>query len=400
MCQKLNRIPGSPGENPCSQLEKHGGIWKFAANKKGQTQKDGIRYATGLRSITAMAWNHYDNNLYVVVHGRDDLHVRNPNLFTSWQSSILPAEEFLRIKEGANGGWPYYYYDQLKGKRLLNPEYGGDGVNSGKGKLYETPIMAFPGHWAPNDLFFYTGNQFPNHYKNGAFIAFHGSTNRSPYPQAGYFVAFVPFENGNPTGKWEVFADGFAGVAPIVNVSDAKYRPMGIAMGSDGSLYISESEKGKIWKVSYKGRKENFGNKELAKMELRKSFSNIRTPDKITDNLTKGVPRGGRKIYLTYCSSCHQKNGLGVSGRFPPLFDTPWVTTDKKKLISIVLNGLDGPIEVKGEYFNSPMPSHSFLSNEELAYVLSYIRQNFGNSASFISADEIRHVRSNLNNQK
>ncbi|MEK6781166.1 MAG: c-type cytochrome [Bacteroidota bacterium] len=406
VCQVMNRIPGSPGEDPCSQLEEHGGIWKFDANKTGQTQKDGSRYATGIRSIVAMEWNRANNNLYVVAHGRDDLNARNPNLFTRWQSATLPSEEFLRVKEGTNAGWPYYYYDEVKGKRMLNPEYGGDGINTGKGDQYDQPIMGFPAHWAPNDLFFYTGNQFPSHYKNGAFIAFHGSTNRAPYPQAGYFVAFVPFENarlpdgqGNPTGKWEVFADGFAGIDPIVNVSDAKYRPMGIAMGPDGSLYLTETVKGKIWRVMYKGKKDNFGDEQLAKMELRKSFSNIRTPHEIEDNLAKGELVGGEKIYGTYCGVCHQQDGRGASGRFPPLAGTPWVTGDKQKLIGILMNGLEGQIEVKGEIFNSVMPKHSFLTNEEMANVLTYIRQNFGNKASAISAKEINEIRNILNTQ-
>ena len=82
-------------------------------------------------------------------------------------------------------------------------------------------MIGFPAHWAPNDLLFYTGDQFPEHYKNGAFIAFHGSTIRAPYSQAGYFVGFVPFKDGKPSGEWEVFADGFAGMDTIVNTTDA-----------------------------------------------------------------------------------------------------------------------------------------------------------------------------------
>ncbi len=238
--------PGQPGIFPCPELEQHAGIWRFDANKTGLTQKDGTLFATGLRSIVAMDWNKTDKSLYVLQHGRDNLHRLFPELFTAWQSAVLPSEEFFKIKEGDDAGWPYYYYDQIQKKQLMTPEYGGDGKKEGKGKELAQPLIGFPGHWAPNDLYFYQGNQFPARYKNGAFIAFHGSTNRAPYPQAGYFVAFVPFKNGAPTGDWEVFADGFAGVDPIVNVRDAIYRPMGIAMGPDGSLYISDTEKGKI----------------------------------------------------------------------------------------------------------------------------------------------------------
>jgi len=228
--------PGIAGLDPCPELENHGGIWQFDANKTGLTQKDGRKFATGMRSILAMDWNVVDKNLYVVMHGRDDLHLLWPGKFTRWQSAVLPSEEFQRVKDGSDFGWPYCYYDQLQRKKVLAPEYGGNGNIVGRCSEMNLPVMGFPGHWAPNDLMFYTGNQFPEHYKNGAFIAFHGSTNRSPYPQAGYFVCFVPFAKGETQGRWEVFADGFAGAEPIVNVSDAVYRPMGIATGPDGSL--------------------------------------------------------------------------------------------------------------------------------------------------------------------
>lgn len=396
VCQVLNRIPGEPGEDPCSQLEDHGGIWQFDASKPNQTQqKDGKLYATGIRSVVAMDWNKSDNTLYLVVHGRDDLNSRNPHQFSRWQSAVYPSEEFLRVKEGTNGGWPYYYYDQDKGKRLLNPEYGGDGVKEGKGADYIKPLIGFPAHWAPNDLLFYTGDQFPERYKNGAFIAFHGSTNRAPYPQAGYFVAFVPFENGEPTGKWEVFADGFVSEKPIVDVSDAPYRPMAIAMGPDGSLYLSETVKGKIWRVMFKGNKKSFDGTHLATMEKRKELPHIKTPDESIDNLQKGQVTGGQKIYETYCAPCHQLNGKGAEGRFPPLVETAWVKGDKAKLINVTLNGLEGNIEVDGVGYNGVMPSHSFLSDEEIAVMLTYVRQNFGKKEDAITAGDVAKLRKN-----
>ncbi|HMG66483.1 MAG TPA: hypothetical protein VK588_02320, partial [Chitinophagaceae bacterium] len=75
-----------------------------------------------------------------------------------------------------------------------------------------------------------------------------------PEPQAGYKVVFVPFKNGKPSGKYEVFADGFTGMAEVRGPAQVKHRPMGLAMGPDGSLYISDSEKGTIWKIVYKGK--------------------------------------------------------------------------------------------------------------------------------------------------
>lgn len=269
---------------PCPQLNDQAGIWKFDENKLKQSQSDGQRYATGLRSVVAISWNEEDNSLYAVLHGRDWLHKNAPQYYSLWQNAVLPAEEFIKIEEGDNFGWPYSFYDPFKHKRMVAPEYGGGGTREVKD--FVDPIMGLPAHWAPNDLLFYKGNQFPARYKKGAFIAFHGSTNRTPYPQAGYIVAFIPFEEGKPTDKLEVFADGFAGVDTIANMSDAKYRPMGLSEGPDGSLYISESKKGKIWRIVFKADPTNFGETQLLNMEKRKSRTYLKTPDEKTDNLS------------------------------------------------------------------------------------------------------------------
>lgn len=397
-CQEPKRTPEVPGLDPCPTLKDHGGIWRFSENKLNQTQAEGYKYATGIRSVVAMAWNPVDENLYLVMHGRDDLHRLFPNKFSQWQNAVLPSEEFFRVTDGANFGWPYCYYDHIKGKKVLAPEYGGEGEMIGRCSQYDDPIMGFPGHFAPNDLLFYQADQFPEYYRNGAFIAFHGSTIRNPYPQAGYFIAFVPFENGKPSGEWEVFANGFAGVDPIVNTSDAKHRPSGLAVGPDGSLYITEDLKGKIWKITYTGDKSAFGSQALAQMVVEKqTASNIRDPHPERDNLQKGVPIGGEKIYSTYCASCHQQDGKGAPGRYPPLAGTDWVTGDKERLINLLLAGLEGPIEVNGENYNAVMPQHSFLTDREAAEVLTYIRQSFGNDASAITEKEVTKIRDQLN---
>ncbi|MCW5516489.1 PQQ-dependent sugar dehydrogenase [Muriicola sp. Z0-33] len=392
-CQDPKRTPLTPGQDPCPQLEDHAGVWRFDADKLGQTQKDGYKYASGIRSVVAMDWNPVDDNLYIVVHGRDDLLRLFPNKYSPWQSAILPSEEMIRVTEGSNFGWPYCYFDQEQNKKVLAPEYGGDGKIIGRCEDFDDPVIGFPGHWAPNDLVFYQGDQFPERYKQGAFVAFHGSTNRAPYPQSGYFVGFVPFKNGQATGEWEVFADGFAVVDPIVSVNDAVYRPMGIAEGPDGSLYISDSVKGKIWKITYDETKEEFGEAELAQMEERKLLTHIRTPDIIEDNLMKEELSKGQSVYYQYCSACHQIDGGGARGRFPPLAATEWVSGDKERLINIVLNGMEGPIEVNGKQYSAVMPQHSFLTDEEVAEVLTYIRSNFGNKASNVETDEVAKLR-------
>ena len=397
-CQDMTKfgpvgIPGGQGLDPCPQLEKHAGIWKFDANKTGLTQKDGQRYATGLRSVVGMQWNPMNESLYAVVNGIDNLHTIYPGFFSSWQAAMLPAELFTKVPEGSNFGWPYAYFDQLQGKNVLQPGYGGDGKKIERAGEFNKPDMGFPGHWAPMDVLFYRGNQFPERYNKGAFIAFHGSTDRSPYPQAGYIVCFVPFENGAPNGTWEVFADGFTGVDTVVNTSDAVYRPMGLASGPDGSLYISESNKGKIWRVMYKGEKDKFGTAELAQMEKRKSRSYIKTPDEVQDNLHMGDRLEGSILYHTYCASCHQGDGKGDGNRFPPLAGSDWVTGDEKRLIGILLNGLQGEIKVNGKSYNGLMPQTSHLDDHAIASILTYIRTRFGNRAASVNALQVTKVR-------
>ncbi len=394
VCQVKDKQPGSPGHDPCPELKEHAGIWKFSDSKPNQTIKDGVRYATGIRSVVAMDWNKSDNSLYVLQHGRDGLNRGWPDIYSQWESALLPSEEFFKVPEGMDGGWPYYYYDYMKGKKLLNPEYGGDGIKEGNAKKVAQPLVGFPGHFAPNDLFFYTGNQFPDRYKNGAFIAFHGSTIRAPYPQGGYIVGFVPFTNGVPSGDWEVFADGFPVVDTIVNTSNSVYRPMGIAMGPDGSLYLSESVKGKVWKIMYKGDKKKFSTQDLVQMQKRKETQpHIKTPDPIKDNLNRGKLLAGAKLYATYCATCHQGDGRGDGTRFPPVESSEWVKGDKKRLINIVLNGLTGPITVNGVGFNETMPANSYLKDEEIALILTYVRANFKNNSSAILPAEVARER-------
>jgi len=249
-CQEQDRVPGSMGIQGCPILDSAGGIWQFKADKTDQHYGDGVHYATGLRNVVGLDWNNQDNALFVMQHGRDQLHDLFPKYYTTKQSAVLPAECMYEIHKGDNAGWPYIYYDQIQHKQILMPEYGGNGTKT-SGKKYLDPVMAFPGHLAPDGLLFYTGNQFPEKYKNGAFIAFHGSWNRSPEPQAGYFVVFVPFKDGKPSGKWEVFANGFAGEKQL-SPGSAKHRPCGLAQGPDGSLYVSDDSKGTIYRIMYK----------------------------------------------------------------------------------------------------------------------------------------------------
>ena len=139
--------------------------------------------------------------MFAIQHGRDQLFQNWPKLYTAKQSADLPAEELVALRRGGDYGWPECYYDQLQKRLVLAPEYGGDGGHkAGVCDKKLAPVVGFPGHWAPNDMLIYTGNQFPAAYQDGAFIAFHGSWNRAPEPQGGYNVVFQPLKNGTASG--------------------------------------------------------------------------------------------------------------------------------------------------------------------------------------------------------
>jgi glucose/arabinose dehydrogenase len=251
-CQRQNRTLNSPGVNPCTELQTRAGIWRYDANKTGQRFSPAERYATGIRNAVGIAFDG-SGQLYSTQHGRDQLYDNWPKLYTPEQGQNLPAEELLKIEQGGDYGWPYCYYDGAQRKLVQAPEYGGDGQKVGDCAAKKAPEAFFPAHWAPNAVVFYTGSQFPARYKNGAFIAFHGSWNRAPGPQQGYNVAFVPFNGGKAAdpAKYEIFADGFAGAAK--DPDRAAHRPSGITQGPDGSLYITDDKGGRVWKVVYKG---------------------------------------------------------------------------------------------------------------------------------------------------
>ena len=249
-CQIEPGTPESAGMNPCTLLEEHGGVFQFMAGARNQIHAENyVRYSTGQRNVVALEWNDSADALYLLMHDRDSLSQLWPEHFTVEDDIELPAEEFHRLEQDDDLGWPYTYYDQIRGERMVSPEYGGDGQTVAEPGRYKEPLIGFPGHWAPDDLVFYQADQFPERYRNGAFIAFHGQVSpRRPDP-GGYNVVFVPMNaDGDITGDWEIFADDFETADPG---SDVIGRPNGLAIDAEGSLYIVDDAGGRIWKVSY-----------------------------------------------------------------------------------------------------------------------------------------------------
>jgi glucose/arabinose dehydrogenase len=240
-CQRLDRMAGSQGLDPCRELERRAGIWAFDTGRQNQRFADGRRYAAGLRNASALAIQPGTGALWAAVHGRDQL---GDNWgFSDQANAENPAEELVQVNEGDDFGWPYCYFSVQYDKKVLAPEYGGDGRKIGRCAAAKNPVIAFPGHWAPLALAFHSGDGLGPDYGEGLFVAFHGSWNRAPLPQAGYRVVFAPFVDGKATGKYVTIATGR---------SANGLRASGLAVAEDGSLFVSGDANGKIWRISRK----------------------------------------------------------------------------------------------------------------------------------------------------
>ena len=256
-CQQKDRGLESPGIDPCTELQTRAGIWKFDANKTGQKFSPAARYATGLRNGMGLAMG-AGAQLYATQHGRDGLQDSWPKVFPTTQyQAENPGEELVAVNANDDFGWPYCYYAMDEKKMVDAPEYGGNGKKTDRCSSKKAPVAALPGHWAPMSLLFHSGaGNFPAKYKEGVFIAFHGSWNRAPEPQGGYNVVFQPMSGGTASGQYEVFADGFAGLpAAEVQPGAAKHRPVGLAVGSDGSLFVSDDAGGRLYRITYEAGK-------------------------------------------------------------------------------------------------------------------------------------------------
>ncbi len=360
--------PGTPPADPSEFLKTHGGFWRFDPDRLNQTQADGYHFSTGHRHVLAIAWNLQSNTFFVTQMGRDQLNVVAPEYYDTLDNAERVAEVMHRLYDGANLGWPYTYWDPFKKARMISPEFGGDNRKRAEAGKYDDPLVAFPAHWAPLQMAFYNGPQFPQKYQGGAFIAFHGSWNRAPLPQDGFNIAFVPFDqNGNPLGTYEIFA---------TNAGATRYRMGGLAVGPDGSLYISETDRGRIWRIIYTGE-----------IRPRSSSSASRF------NSAEAQPSSANGSYTLFCAPCHMPDGSGAGQMQPALAGSSVVRGDPTQLINVVLRGPAAVLPAGRAKYMNTMPSFSFLDNGQVADVLTYVRASFGSGASPITAEQVSAIR-------
>jgi glucose/arabinose dehydrogenase/mono/diheme cytochrome c family protein len=394
-CQVQNRTPKSPGISPCTELQTRGGIWRYEANKTNQTFSPAARFATGIRNAEGFATDS-GHRIFVTQHGRDQLHANWPDLYEPEEEATQPAEELLRLTRGNDYGWPECYYDAVQGKLVLAPEYGGDGGKKiGPCASKTAPIAAFPAHWAPNAMALYDKQQFPAHYHHGVFIAFHGSWDRAPYSQGGYNVVFQSLAGDHASGKCEIFADGFAGT--VKSPDKAMHRPSGLAVGPEGSLYVSDDVRGRIYRIVYRG--ETGGASNTTKFTPCPGASapagNVSVADAEPPEGTHAnagataaanlpVPKGATQAMVALgdgifhgrvggatCTGCH---GAGATGTplGPDLTDTKWLWSDGSYsgIAKTITSGVPQPKE-----YRSPMPpmGGAQLSTEQVSALAAYI---------------------------
>ena len=384
-CEVKNRMPHSPGNDPCTELETRAGIWRYDANKTDQLFSPKERYASGIRNGEGMDFD-AAGRLFVTQHGRDQLHEDWPELYSAQQGFELPAEEVMSLNKGGWYGWPKCYFDPGQKKLVLAPEYGGDGGKKvGACAQALLPIAAFPAHWAPNDLKIYKATQFPASYRGGAFIAFHGSWNRAPGPQGGYNVVFQPLADGKPSGDYIVFADGFAGAHK--EPGRAAHRPSGLAVSLDGTLYVSDDKAGRIWRITYVGDPNAKGLEAAPEPATHAQASpEVLPPEGIHPDAGAKLtpPPGetqaqvdlGEKIFSgeearATCAGCHGAGGIGTPVG-PDLTSGKWLWGDGslEAIRSTIVNGVPEPKQHPGAM---PPMGGVTLSKDEVNAVAAYV---------------------------
>jgi glucose/arabinose dehydrogenase len=226
--QKMYLGVGSESNDDTGESPTRAAINRFNPDGSGHEL-----YATGMRNPTGLHWYPNTDVLWAAVQERDNL------------GDDLVPDYFTHVEQGAFYGWPYAYIGPHE-----DPRHKGERPDLVKKTV--VPDLPLGAHVAVMDFAFYTGSQFPAEYRGGAFLAYHGSWNRSK--RVGYEVAFVPFKNGKPSGQPRDFLTGWM-LSP--DRKEVWGRPVGVLQMPDGSMLVSDDGGNKVWRVSYNSRSKS-----------------------------------------------------------------------------------------------------------------------------------------------
>jgi glucose/arabinose dehydrogenase len=189
----------------------------------------GVRvYASGIRNPVGIAIDPHTGLLWTSVNERDAI------------GDLLPPDYITHVQEGGFYGWPWYYLGNHQDPRH-------NGKHPELASKVIVPDVLLQAHYASLQMAFYNARAFPKYFQGGAFACEHGSWNRAH--RTGYKVIYVPMKNGKATGEFDDFATGF-----VVDDGDVWGRPVGVTVGNDGALYISDDGSNSVWRISYVGK--------------------------------------------------------------------------------------------------------------------------------------------------
>lgn len=244
-CQPISadRKSDKPGEMPCSRIMMDSGVWMFDPQITNHTLETGIQIATGIRRMRAMALDN-EERLYGIIQGRDFLNELYPQYYNEEEGDLFGSDMLVEITRNSNHGHPYCYWDGDINKFKLNPEYGGDGEQMKQcNSLITKPLAAFNGHLGPNDVLFNNSSMWGEEYNGVLFVAWNGR----PYPMrcnkscAHMYISYIKFNQAMVPQEDKI----------LVQFEPSDYtKPSGLCFAPDGSMLITDSLRGKLYKLS------------------------------------------------------------------------------------------------------------------------------------------------------
>jgi mono/diheme cytochrome c family protein len=190
-----------------------------------------------------------------------------------------------------------------------------------------------------------------------------------------------------------VFASGFPGVEEFVSTKAAKYRPSGLAFGPDGSMYVSETEKGRVWRIFYTGESKAAASTAAASAGAPGSAAPKASPKPAAAPAAAADTGPGAKLYQIACATCHMPDGTGVPGLQPALVGSKVVSGPPGMVAKVILLGPEKALPAHKPTSGNVMPAFDSLSDEDVAAIATYVRKTFGKNAGAVTPAQVKAQR-------